>query len=165
MEVELFNDAADVLRSLLAPPLDAALIRPRRWGMKVWFGTADPGKEHYEAQIVGARHVPEANHLALEIGFHSEHPKVAQNQQALDALVAAERRWRRALGQEPCAGPFLGRDSWRRLSETWVDPDLSDPDLAVEVGSRLFEFISALEPLRGHARSTSSTSKPSRSSR
>ncbi len=165
MEADFFSDAADVLRSLLAPPLDAAVIRPRRWGMKVWFGTPDPGREHYEAQVIGARHVPEATHLALEIGFHAEHPKPAENQQALDALLIDERRWRKTLGPEPFAGPFLGRDSWRRLSETWVDPDLSDPDLAVDVGSRLFEFITALEPLRSQGVTTSSTSKPSRSSR
>src|SRR5262245_34571503 len=122
-------------------------MRAHRYGIKVWFGSNDPPKEHYEAQVIGVRYVPEATVVALEIGFHSENAKVEDNQQVLDRLLGDERRWRKALGPDPVGGPFLGRDSWRRLSETWVDPDLSDPDLAVEVGTRLFEYIAALEPL------------------
>src|SRR5215831_3717731 len=133
MEDELFNEAADVLRSLLPPKLGGARMRARRYGVKVWFGTSDPAREHYEAQVLGARHVPEATVLAMEVGFHSEHPKVEDNEHTLDALVRRERRWRKALGPDVVCGPFLGRDSWRRLSETWLDPDLSDPDLAVEI--------------------------------
>jgi len=148
VEEHLFDQAADVLRSLLPPDLGAARIRARRYGIKVWFGTSDPAKEHYEAQVVGPQHVPDAAVLALEIGFHSENSKTEDNERALDRLLAAEPRWRKALGPEPVAGPFLGRASWRRLSETWMDPDLSDPDLAVEVGTRLYEYMTALEPLR-----------------
>ena len=108
----------------------------------------EPAKEHYEAQVIGARYVPEATTLALEIGFHSENPWAEDNERILDRLLGEERRWRKALGPGPVGGPFLGRDSWRRLSETWVDPDLSDPDLAVEVGTRLYEYIAALEHWR-----------------
>ena len=75
----------------------------------MWFGTIDPAKEHYEAQVVGPQHVPEATVLALEIGFHSENPKAEDNAVALDRLLGAERRWRKALGPEPVGGPFLGR--------------------------------------------------------
>jgi hypothetical protein len=147
MEDGPFNEAGDVLRSLLPRELDAARIRARRYGIKVWFGPSDPTKEHYEAQVIGARHVPEATVLALEVGFHSEHPKAEDNERTLDALLSGERQWRKALGPDVVGGPFLGRDSWRRLSETWVDPDLSDPELGVEVGTRLYEYIAALEPL------------------
>jgi len=149
VEAHLFDQAADVLRSLLSPDLGEARMRARRYGIKVWFGTVDPAKEHYEAQVVGPKHVPEAKVLALEIGFHSENPKADDNARALERLLVAEPRWRNALGPEPVAGPFLGRASWRRLSETWVDPDLSDVDLPVEVGTRLYEYMTALEPLRG----------------
>lgn len=147
MEDGPFNEAGDVLRSLLPHGLDDARIRARRYGIKVWFGTSDPAKEHYEAQVIGARHVPHATVLALEVGFHSEHPKTEDNERTLAALLETEGRWRKALGPDAVGGPFLGRDSWRRLSETWLDPDLSDPDLAVEVGTRLYEYIAALEPL------------------
>jgi hypothetical protein len=148
VEAELFDEAADVLRSLLPRELSDARMRSRRYGIKVWFGSNDPAREHYEAQVIGARYVPEASVLALEIGFHSEHPKPDDNERTLEALLDDERRWRRKLGPEPVGGPFLGRDSWRRLSETWIDPNLSDPDLPFEVGTRLFEYITALEPLR-----------------
>jgi len=86
--------------------------------------------------------------LALEIGFHAEHPKPEDNERVLRMLTAGEARWRRDLGPDPVGGPFLGRASWRRLSETWIDPDLSDGDLPVEVGTRLLEYITALEPFR-----------------
>jgi hypothetical protein len=143
-----FEQAAEVLRSLLPAELAEVRIRARRYGIKVWYGTSDPAKEHYEAQVVGSRYVPDATVLALEIGFHSEHPKPEDNERALDRLLRAERRWRKTLGPDPVAGAFLGRDSWRRLSETWVDPDLSDPELPVEIGTRLYEYVAALEPLR-----------------
>jgi hypothetical protein len=149
VEGELFDEAADVLRSLLSTSFGDLRMRPRRYGLKVWFGTGEAAKEHYEAQVVGPRQVPAAKVLALEIGFHAEHPKPVDNERALDALVAEEKQWRRTLGSEPVAGPFLGRATWRRLSETWIDPDLSDDDLAVEVGTRLYDYITALEPLRG----------------
>jgi hypothetical protein len=119
MEDGPFNEAGDVLRSLLPHGLDDARIRARRYGIKVWFGTSDPAKEHYEAQVIGARHVPDATVLALEVGFHSEHPKAEDNERTLAALLETEGRWRKALGPDAVGGPFLGRDSWRRLSETW----------------------------------------------
>ena len=45
---------------------------------------------------------------------------------------------------EPVAGP----EDWRRVSETWIDPDLGDPELGMEIGARLTDYICALEPLR-----------------
>ncbi|HEX9683302.1 MAG TPA: hypothetical protein VGA13_09485 [Acidimicrobiales bacterium] len=45
------------------------------------------------------------------------------------------------------AGPFLGRQGWIRVSETWVEPDLDDPDLVPEVCDRLVRYIRSIEPL------------------
>src|SRR3954452_2221435 len=100
MEDALFNEAGDVLRSLLPRELDDARMKARRYGLKVWFGPTEPAKQHYEAQVVGARYVREATVLALELGFHSEHPKAEDNARSLDALLSSERRCRKALGPE-----------------------------------------------------------------
>jgi hypothetical protein len=145
---ELFGMAAEACRNLFPVDLGPFAIRPRSYGLKAWFGTAEPGREHFEAQVVGARHVPGATALAIEIGFHAEHPKLALNEAVVDALLAVEPRWRPALGDEAVVGPFLGRaDLWRRVSECWVDPDLRDDDLPVEVALRLTDYVTALEPV------------------
>jgi hypothetical protein len=145
-----FEGAADALTTLLPADLGEWHARGHRWGLKLWFGPSDkPGREHYEAQIVNARFVPAATVLAIEVGFHAEHPKVAENDAAMAPLLAHERRWRKALGGPVEAGPFLGRaDTWRRISETWADPDLGDPDLPLELAGRLVDYVEALEPLR-----------------
>ena len=52
------------------------------------------------------------------------------------------------IGKEAVAGAFLGRDGWCRISETWPDPDLSEDELALELGARLTDYITALEPVR-----------------
>ena len=66
-------------------------------------------------------------YLAIEVGFHSEYPKAAENDAVIAHLVANEKRWRRLVGKEAQVGEFLGRaDKWRRVSETWPDPNLSD---------------------------------------
>lgn len=146
MEPSLFDDVGDAVRGLLPAELGAPHVRAHRYGIKVWFGPEKPTREHYEAQVLGAKHVPDASMLALEIGFHAEHPKPAENEAVLDHLVGVEKRWRKVLGDDAVAGPFLGRDTWRRVSETWPDPDLSEPDLAVEVAMRLVDYMTALEP-------------------
>jgi hypothetical protein len=97
--------------------------------------------------VVGRKHVPEAEVLALEVGFHAEEPKPAANDAVLAHLLAAETRWREELGKAPVAGEFLGRDTWARVSEVWLDPDLSDEDLGLEVAARLTDYVEALEPL------------------
>jgi hypothetical protein len=148
MEASLFDDVADALRGLLPTELGEPHLRAHRYGIKVWFRTAKPTREHYEAQVVGARDVPEARVLALEIGFHSEHPKEPDNEAVIARLTARERRWRKEVGREAVAGPFLGRaERWRRVSEVWVDPDLSEPGLDLEIASRLVDYVSALEPV------------------
>ena len=145
---ELFGIAAEACRNLFPAELGEAGIRPRPYGIKVWFGGAQPGREHYESQVISSRHAPGAQHLALEIGFHAEHPKVEANDAVIERVVAREQAWRKVLGAEAVVGPFLGREAlWRRVSETWLDPDLGDDDLAVEVALRLTDYVVALEPV------------------
>ena len=149
VELLLFEEVAEALRGVLPPELGEWRCRAHRYGIKLWFDGEKPGREHYEAQVIGARHVAGAQTLALEIGFHAEHTRSAENDAVITRLLGSERRWRRVLGTEAVVGPFLGRpDDWRRVSETWADPDLSDPELAVEVALRLADYVTALEPLR-----------------
>ena len=154
LTLHLFEQVADGLHALLPDELGAWRQRNHRWGLKLWFGTTDrPGREHYEAQVVGARHVPGATVLALEVGFHAEHPDPAANTAVVDRLGTS---WRRHLGADVVAGPFLGHDGgWLRVSETWADPDLSDPELALELAARLTDYAAALEPLRTAPAATS----------
>ena len=148
MEGHLFDEAADVVRSMLPAEYAGVHIRARRWGMKVWFGPDEPPRLHYAAQVIGAAEVSDSEVLAIEIGFHLEERKVEANDETMAVLVKAEKKWRRTLGDEAVAGPFLGRpDDWRRLSETWPDPDLDEPELGLEIGSRMVDYITAVEPL------------------
>ena len=153
MELLLFEEVADAVMSLVPSDLGELRCRSHRYGIKVWFGAATPAaKEHYEAQVMGPSAMDEARVLALEIGFHAEHPDEARNQALLDQLLRGERRWRRQLGSEAQAGSFLGRrEDWRRLSELWADPDLSDPTIGIEIATRLTDYVVALEPLRRRA--------------
>lgn len=149
MELELFDEVAEMLRAVLPPELGEPRIWARRYGIKVWFGPAKPPREHYEAQVIGAKHVPGADVLAIEVGYHAEHRDPAENERALAELRAREKRWRKVLGPEAVAGEFIDdRHGWQRLSETWPDPDLGDPDLPFELATRLTDYITALEPLR-----------------
>jgi hypothetical protein len=133
---------------MVPPDLGALRHRAQRYGVKVWFGGDSPPREHYEAQVIGPSHVEGATALGLEIGFHAEHPKVEDNDAVLARLLARQKKWQKTLGRDAVAGPFLGRaDNWRRVSETWADPDLSDPDLPTEVALRLTDYVTALEPL------------------
>ena len=147
MESSLFDDVGDALRGILPSELGTLHLRAHRYGIKVWIGTTTATTEHYEAQVLGARDVPGARTLALEVGFHSEYPKAADNDRVIERLTAVEKRWRKAVGKEAEIAPFLGRpNNWRRVSETWLDPDLSEPGLAFEIASRLVDYITAIEP-------------------
>ena len=148
-QISLFDGVADALRAMVPAELGELRCPARRYGIKVWFGDDKPAREHYEAQVIGPKYAPGASVVALEVGFHAEHPRAADNEAALGRLVSVERKWRRRIGPEAETGAFLGAaDGWRRISETWPDPDLSSPDLAFEVAARLTDYISALEPLR-----------------
>lgn len=149
----MFAEVGEALRGLLPPELGDLQLKAHRYGLKAWFGSpAKATREHYEAQVIGARHVPEATVLAIEVGFHAEHPDPALNSEVLARLSSSERTWRKVLGPEPTPGPFIDdRHGWRRLSETWPDPDLDDPDLAIELATRLTDYVLTLEPLRAAA--------------
>ena len=146
----LFEEVADALHGAAPEDLGELRCNHHRYGIKVWLGpSAKAPREHYEAQVIGRQHVPEAALLAIEVGFHAEHADAAANERAISALVRGERSWRRQLGKEPCVGGFLGRPGgWRRVSEVWADPDLSDPELVFELAARLTDYFTALEPYR-----------------
>ena len=148
MEPSLFDEVGDAVRGLLPEELGLPRLRAHRYGIKVWFRTERATREHYEAQVVGARDVPGARTLAIEVGFHSEHPREVENDAVIARIVAGEAVWRGDVGREAEVGPFLGRAGhWRRVSETWLDPDLGQPGLAFEIASRLVDYITALEPV------------------
>lgn len=95
---------------------------------------------------MSAELVEDATTIALEVGWHSEHRTVAENDALLARIVAAESDWRSVLGEEAVAGEFIGRPAdWRRLSEVWPDPDLSEPDVAFEIAARLTDYITSVE--------------------
>ncbi len=149
MDLHLFDQVGEALRGLLPPELGPWHQQVRRYSVKVWAGDGPPPREHYEAQVVSARHVPGCSAMAVEVGFHAEHPDPAANDEAIARLLKAERRWRNRIGAEAEVGPFLGRpDDWRRISETWPDPDMGDPELVLEIAARLTDYVAALEPLR-----------------
>ena len=155
MELGLFDEIGEAVRGLMPPDLGLVRFKAHRYGVKLWFDSDAAPREHYEAQVIGAKDVPDATMLALEVGFHSEHSQAKENDATLDRLMQRERAWRKILGTDAVAGPFLGRaDHWRRVSETWPDPDLSDDDLCMEVALRVTEYMTALEPV---LRSTGAT--------
>jgi hypothetical protein len=148
VEIGLFEQVADALLAQVPPELGELHTQPRRWGIKAWFDVDACPREHYEAQVMSAKHVPDAETLALEVGFHAEHPKEPDNEAAMVVLRKAEKKWRKELGPAAVAGDFIGRGGWRRISETWADPDLSDPELCFELADALATYITVLEPLR-----------------
>ncbi len=104
----MFDQVADAVRGLVPPELGSFHAQARRWGLKAWFDAAECPRVHYEAQVISAKHVASAKHLAVEIGFHAEHPKGPANEEVVAPLRAAEPTWRSELGPEAVLGPFLG---------------------------------------------------------
>lgn len=149
MELSIFDEVGEALRGLAPTEFGAYHHRAHRYGLKVWFGPATPPREHYEAQVVGADADRRAKYLAIEVGFHSEYPKADDNDAVITHLLANEKSWRKAVGKEAQVGDFLGRaGKWRRVSETWADPNLEDGGLVIEIAMRLTDYITALEPVR-----------------
>lgn len=144
----MFDQVADGVRALVPVDLGALRTQARRWGLKAWFDAEECPRVHYEAQVVSAKHVAEAEYLVIEIGFHVEHPRPSDNEATMAPLRTDEEAWRDALGPHAVLGPFLGHSSWLRLSETWSDPDLSDPEVCFEIADCLAGYILAVEPLR-----------------
>ena len=107
VEDSLFEDVADALRQMAPDTFGEFRHRSHRYGIKVWFGPATPPKEHYEAQVIGPGEVKGAKVLAIEVGFHSEHPKVAENDEViahLTALVGAKVRVTLEIGADIPSG-------------------------------------------------------------
>ena len=96
VEDALFDDVADVMRGMTPAELGDLRCRAHRYGIKVWFGPEKPTREHYEAQVIGAKEVKRAKVLALEVGFHSEYAKPAENDAVINHLLASEKKWRRS---------------------------------------------------------------------
>jgi hypothetical protein len=152
----LFEDVSDAMRGLSPVDLGELHCTHHRYGIKVWLGPANKApREHYEAQVVGPQYIPKGARIGIEVGFHSEHPQEADNEAVIAALARSERSWRKQLGEEVLVGTFLGRaEHWRRVSEVWPDPDMSDPELVFELAARLTDYLTALEPYRTARRKT-----------
>jgi hypothetical protein len=152
VELSPFEAAGALLAGMVPAELGEVRSYAHRYGIKVWFDTDKAPKEHYEAQVLGAKDVPKAKILAIEVGFHAEHSKEEENDAVLDRLRKVEKTWRKEIGKEAEIDTFFGRAvKWRRVSETWLDPDLGDPELAFEVAARLTDYITAIEPARRRA--------------
>jgi hypothetical protein len=147
-----FDDLEDALRGFLPPDLSGFSARKSGRNIKLWYG--DDAAEHYEVQLASGK---------LEIGWHAEHRDVSHNDAALQRLTTAEKTWRKALGQDPVAGKFIGRYGpvWRRLSEVWDGPGLDDPETAIEAADRLATYVEVLEPVRrGQRRGATRRARP-----
>ncbi len=144
-EPGFFEHVLDALEGFVDDDHGIVHASAHRRGLKVWFGADDgqAAREHYEAQLVRRD-----GEMALEIGFHAEHRDPAENEACLVHLLTREKKWRKGLGDEAEAGPFLGMDSWRRISEVWEPPDPEDPEASIEVAARLADYVDAIEPLR-----------------
>jgi hypothetical protein len=141
MQIVGFEEVRDAVLGSVAPELGPASSSAHRYGLKVWF--AESKREHYEAQVMKVD-----GEVVLEIGFHTEHPKPADNDAVLARLAVSEPGWRSSLGAGAVMGAFLGRDGWARVSETWPPPRFEDVDEAIEIAARLVDYIHALEPVR-----------------
>ena len=147
MDLPLFDQIGELVKALAPEELGDLRTRAHRRGVKVWFDTEKAPRDHYEAQLLGRRHVDGRDGMALEIGFHAEHADTDRNQGVIDTILRSERSWRKVLGAEAEADVFFGAENWRRLSEAWIEPDLDEPELAFEVASRLVDYVTAIEPL------------------
>lgn len=141
MERSFFDQVLDVFEGMTLDLTGARHASTHGRGIKVWFD--ESVRVHYEAQLIRIDGEP-----ALEIGIHAEHPKEAENESVLLALLSVEDRWRAELGDEPEAGVFLGAARWRRISEVWEPPAPDDVDAVIEVGARLAEYVTVFEPIR-----------------
>lgn len=141
MERTFFEQVLDAVEGFVGEDHGPLGSTAHRRGLKIWFG--DSIREHYEAQLIRL-----GDGTALEIGFHSEHPRLEANQSVIDHLSAHEHRWRSELGDEAEIGGFIGADYWRRVSEVWEEPDLDDPETPIEIAARLADYVAAIEPHR-----------------
>ena len=141
MEPGFFETVRDAFEGFVAGVGGRRNVYVHSRGLKVWFG--DDTREHYESQLIRVD-----GEVQLEIGFHAEHPKAAQNDEVLRRLLAVESTWRPQLGDDAVAGNFIGRTGWRRISEVWPAPDANEIDEAIEAAARLADYVIALEGVR-----------------
>lgn len=147
MEPDLFDHAFEIARSMSGDLGERLRSKAHRSGVKVWFDTDESPRVHFEAQVVARRHVDGGDGFVIEIGLHSELKVESANEDELRRWLDAESAWRPLLGDEAVAGPFLGAPRWRRVSDVWFDVDEDDEELAIEIGSRLADYVEAFEPL------------------
>lgn len=149
MEIPLFEQTGELTRALVDEEFGPVRFKAHRRGVKVWFGAVKPSRFHYEAQLIPHRFGPGAgpDETTIEVGFHAEHRDEGKNLAVIEHLRKNEKVWRKPLGAEAEAGPFLGNDHWGRLSETWIEADFDEPSLAFELASRLVDYIHTIEPL------------------
>lgn len=143
MSSRAFYDAiADALTGFLPPALRNFEWYRTSHNLKLWYPPNT--HEHYEVQ-----HVRQGKTISLEVGFHAEYKERQRNETVLEGLVAKQKQWRKSLGAEPEAAPFIGYQSntWRRISELWPDEG-NDFDIAVDAAERLATYIKTFEPLR-----------------
>ena len=141
VERSFFHQVQDVFEGFVSDVDGELHATAHKRGLKVWYD--DATREHYEAQLIRLD-----GGAALEVGFHSEYPKVEENEAVLARLLDEEPTWRLELGDDPEPGVFLGADRWRRISEVWEVPDPDDVDAAIEIAARLADYVTVLEPLR-----------------
>jgi len=59
--------------------------------------------------------------------------------------------WCRGHSRNLLRCTFYGADKWRRLSDAWFEFSLEDSEIAMEIASRLVDYLETLEPiLAGH---------------
>ncbi len=146
VELSVFDEVAELVRAMAPDAIGEVRVRAHRRGVKVWFDTDAAGKEHYEAQVLSRRYIDGTEGMAIEIGFHSEHKDQSKNISVVDHLMTTEKKWRKELGTQPEVDVFYGAENWRRVSETWIEPDLDDEEITFEIASRLVDYVSALQP-------------------
>jgi hypothetical protein len=148
MHGRAFYDAVgDALTGFLPPSLRDFGCHRSSYNLKLWYGDGgEESREHYEVQLIKWQ-----RKVGLEIGFHAEHREASRNTNVVEKLMSAEKDWRKSLGKDPEAGPFLGQQAkvWTRISEFWDGADGGDdPDLAIDAAERLASYIKVFEPLR-----------------
>lgn len=147
MELPLFDQVGEIVRTMLPTDGDPVRIRAHRRGVKVWFGPVTAPRQHFEAQLIPAQLVgAPPDTTVIEIGWHSEDRDEAANDAALTGLGTD---WAPDLGDAAVSGPFLGNDTWRRVSETWSAVDLDDPDAAFEIAARVVDYVDAIGSTSG----------------
>ena len=145
---EFFAHVEDIVRSLVVEDRAGLQTRSHRSGVKAWFGDEKAPRQHYEAQILRRSHVDDRAGIALEVGFHCEERDESTNEAVMEILGRCSSEWRDVLGDEAKIGPFFGAPRWRRLSDVWLEPDLTVEDAAFEVAARLGDYLNVLEPIR-----------------